>query len=154
MCSLPFSPSLSPIQRKLLLLELMRKYCFYKHLNLAESSAWSFNQQHILLAEQEDPLPAAVQLLCAHGSMAFQSESETAQLTSSAVLLSLSLHPFKKFPLFTLAPHSIVITALNVLFIAYPLAYSCPWKRPWQLETSQQLSLAGASFWSGIWLHN
>lgn len=36
----------------------------------------------------------------------------------------------------------------------YPLAYSCPWKRPWQLETSHQLSLAGASFWSGIWIHN
>lgn len=37
---LPFSPSLSPLQRKLLLLELMRKYYFYNYSNQALESPW------------------------------------------------------------------------------------------------------------------
>jgi len=39
--------------------------------------------------------------LCVHGGLAFLCEAETAQLSTSAVQHSLSLHPFKMFSLFT-----------------------------------------------------
>lgn len=152
MYGFPFSPSLSPLMKVLLLEITWKNFLIMPESCCNWTSIPPLDKQHILLAEQ-DPLPAAAQSFCvpvAPWPLCLR-QKQADKLCCSALTIFARI---KNASFVHPGPHSIVTSALNALFIAYPLAYSCPWKRPWQLETSLRLWLAGASFWSGIWLHN
>lgn len=148
----PFSLSLSPLMKALLLEITWKNFLIMPKSCCNWTSIPTLDKQHILLAEQ-DPLPEAAQSLCVPVALRplCLRQRQADRLRCSALTIFV---PFKNVSFVHPGLYSIVTSALNALFIAYPLAYSCPWKRPWQLETSLQLWLAGASFWSGIWLHN